>query len=110
MESDNHLCVELTEMERLAKFHGRYFIGTGIGFSGWIMSRKFVQDFVAQYENNFQVHPDIFGGGMLQGKWSVTRLPRLAQPGVALGRGGPHRQEWKCPCQKALAALFRTAP
>lgn len=47
MEADNELCVPLTEVRRLAYEHKRYFITTGIGFSGWIMQRQFMHDFLA---------------------------------------------------------------
>ena len=50
MESDNTLCVPLTELERIAETQLRYFVGTGIGASGWIMSRSFLLDFMARYE------------------------------------------------------------
>lgn len=50
MESDNNLCVPLTEVRRLAYKYQRYFISTGVGFSGYIMNRTFVQDFVKRYE------------------------------------------------------------
>ena len=50
MEPDNNLCVPLTEIRRLAYKYRRYFISTGVGFSGYIMSRTFVEDFVKRYE------------------------------------------------------------
>lgn len=46
MEADNELCVPLTEIRRIAYDYQRYFITTGIGFSGWIMHRSFVVDFL----------------------------------------------------------------
>jgi hypothetical protein len=46
MEADNELCSTLTEIRRLAYEYQRYFITTGIGFSGWIMQRAFMLDFV----------------------------------------------------------------
>ena len=50
MEPDNNLCVPLTEIRRLAYKYRRYFISTGVGFSGYIMNRTFVEDFLKRYE------------------------------------------------------------
>ena len=52
MESDNTLCVPLIELERIAKTQLRYFVGSGIGASGWIMSRSFPLDFMARCESS----------------------------------------------------------
>eukprot|EP00934_Nitzschia_sp_Nitz4_P002114 Nitzschia sp. Nitz4//scaffold282_size24342//5170//6738//NITZ4_008352-RA/size24342-processed-gene-0.32-mRNA-1//-1//CDS//3329545620//2114//frame0 len=46
MEADNELCVPMTEVRRYAYQYERYFITTGIGFSGWIMQRQFMYDFL----------------------------------------------------------------
>jgi hypothetical protein len=46
MEADNELCTTLTDIRRLAYQYERYFITTGIGFSGWIMQRQFMIDFI----------------------------------------------------------------
>jgi len=51
MEADNDLCVPMTMVKDLALTEQRYFINTGIGFSGWIMSRDFLSDFIALYSN-----------------------------------------------------------
>lgn len=83
MEADNTLCISLTRLENMAVFHNRYFIGTGIGASGWIMSRSFVDDFIRmyssrEYDGNFC--PDCVAAKMMTEKkkqrhmkWSVTR-------------------------------------
>ena len=56
MESDNNLCISLDTIKHLALTENRYFISTGVGTSGWIMSRQFLQDFYQIYttvnENN----------------------------------------------------------
>lgn len=46
MEADNELCVSMQSIQDLALESQRYFITTGIGFSGWIMRRDFVVDFL----------------------------------------------------------------
>jgi len=51
VEADNDLCVPMTMVRDLALKEKRYFINTGIGFSGWIMSREFLGDFIELYEN-----------------------------------------------------------
>ena len=56
MEADNELCVPLVEIQRIAHQYRRYFITTGIGFSGWIMRRDFVMDFLHALET-FQPAP-----------------------------------------------------
>lgn len=56
MESDNDLCTTLSHIRDIAFTYRRYFISTGIGFSGWIMSRQFVSDFYEWYKLDFQQH------------------------------------------------------
>ena len=51
MEADNDLCVPMSMVRNLALTEKRYFINVGIGFSGWIMSRQFLQDFYDMYSN-----------------------------------------------------------
>ena len=51
VEADNNLCVPMTMVKDLALNEKRYFINTGIGFSGWIMSREFLGDFIELYTN-----------------------------------------------------------
>jgi len=51
VEADNDLCVPMTMVKDLALTEQRYFINTGIGFSGWIMSREFLKDFIELYGN-----------------------------------------------------------
>jgi len=51
MEADNELCVSMVEIQRIALEHRRYFITTGIGFSGWIMRRDFMVDFLHALES-----------------------------------------------------------
>jgi hypothetical protein len=51
VEADNDLCVPMTMVRDLALKEKRYFINTGIGFSGWIMSREFLGDFIGLYGN-----------------------------------------------------------
>ncbi|OEU10740.1 hypothetical protein FRACYDRAFT_246551 [Fragilariopsis cylindrus CCMP1102] len=51
IEADNDLCVPMTMVKDLALTEKRYFINTGIGFSGWIMSRSFLTDFIRLYGN-----------------------------------------------------------
>jgi hypothetical protein len=51
MEADNDLCVPMSTIQALALQEQRYFINVGIGFSGWIMSRSFMEDFLSLYRN-----------------------------------------------------------
>jgi hypothetical protein len=51
MEADNDLCVPMSMVQALALREQRYFINVGIGFSGWIMSRQFMDDFLTLYRN-----------------------------------------------------------
>ena len=86
MEADNDLCVPLNEIRDLAFQHERYFISTGTGASGWVMSHQFLKDFHSFWnsidETNRQglsgeqiLEPDSVAGRLLQEKlaWSVTR-------------------------------------
>jgi hypothetical protein len=90
MESDHDLCTSLTEIRSLAYRYERYFMSTGIGTSGWIMSRSFLQDFYEVFSANTinhklvsafnvsqeqRLHPDIMASILLREKraWSVTR-------------------------------------
>jgi hypothetical protein len=51
MEADNDLCVPLSEIRDLAFKYQRYFVATGIGASGWIMSHSFLEDFYLFWSN-----------------------------------------------------------
>jgi hypothetical protein len=78
MESDNELCVPLKEIQDLTYRYQRYFISTGIGFSGWIMRRDFLQDFYDVYKlphKDADESPDPIGSILLMEKnaWAVTR-------------------------------------
>ena len=79
MESDNELCIPLMDIQTLAVRENRYFIGTGIGASGWIMSKQFVQDLLSSdygQSPNIKPHgPDIYVAQMFlkSRRWSVTR-------------------------------------
>ena len=77
----NTLCVPLSELERIAQTQPRYFVGTGIGTSGWIMSRSFLLDFMARYESGVDDddRPDVVASKLLmedksnEKGWAVTR-------------------------------------
>ena len=99
IEADNDLCVPMTMVKDLALREKRYFINTGIGFSGWIMSRDFLRDFLELYGNATQqmqqtstsnleassdtsnatttteIRPDVLASYYLTDKsaWTVTR-------------------------------------
>jgi hypothetical protein len=117
MEADNDLCVPLEEIRDLAYREARYFIGSGVGASGWIMSRAFVRDFAKAYSKPHlaALGPDVFVADMLakNQKWTVTRqylvshsiLPAMAD-GLTLKNGEkltkhlprclePHRGVWQ---------------
>lgn len=87
MESDNTLCVPLLEIQALAVRQDRYFIGTGIGASGWLMRRDFLVDFLDEYlsgrgkekhqfvrNKETLIMPDVVASWMLMEKraWSVS--------------------------------------
>lgn len=93
MEADNELCVPLQDIRALAYRHERYFIGTGIGFSGWIMNRTFVEDFVKAYRPQHKYnneYPDPIGARLLMEKkaWTVTRN-YLVSHTIKQGLGDP---------------------
>lgn len=119
MESDNDLCVPLHDIRNLTYHYQRYFISTGIGFSGWIMSRQFVKDFFNIYKlhhKSANEAPDPLGAILLMEKcaWSVTRqylvshtiLPSIGAAALTVGRNTtagdkhlprcfePHRANW----------------
>ena len=81
MESDHTLCVPLSELKRIAQTQSRYFVGTGIGASGWIMSRPFLLDFMARYESGVDDddRTDVVASKLLmedksnEKGWAVTR-------------------------------------
>lgn len=81
MEADNDLCVPLSYIQHLAETEHRYFIAAGTGFSGWIMSRSFVLDFLDEYrkepatKSNFYLQPDSVASSMMipRRNWAVTR-------------------------------------
>jgi hypothetical protein len=78
VEADNDLCVPMDVIRNLTYRHEKYFIGTGIGFSGWIMNRTFVQDFLVAFRPPHKANnesPDPIGARLLMEKkaWAVTR-------------------------------------
>ena len=78
MEGDNHLCMSLDKLERLAFSWKRYFVSTGVGASGWFMSLEFVHDFVEYYakSGHNDTCPDCVAADMLTvngTRWAVTR-------------------------------------
>jgi len=90
MEADNDLCVPLSEIRDLAFKYQRYFVATGIGASGWIMSHSFLEDFfffwsnIETIDDESSLHglseeellePDSVAAVLLQQtqSWSVTR-------------------------------------
>ena len=79
MESDNELCISIDELATMANQYKRYFIATGVGASGWIMSRQFVDDFLQEYKKapseDDEERPDVIASSLLQrnSTWSVTR-------------------------------------
>ena len=83
MEADNDLCVPLSEICDLALEHQRYFVSTGTGASGWIMSHRFLEDFYelwnsmndTESEGDQFLKPDSVAARLLREKmnWSVTR-------------------------------------
>ncbi len=98
VEADNDLCVPMSMVKDLALTEKRYFINTGIGFSGWIMSRQFLEDFLELYGNatrellkqqdatskaevagknatTQEIRPDVLASYYLTDKraWTVTR-------------------------------------
>jgi len=97
MEADNDLCVPLAEIERIATTYHRPWIGTGVGFSGVIMSRRFVEIWMETYqqipstdETNYYC-PDcvvqlLLNDNVTDMTWSVTRQ-YLVQHTLALSVG-----------------------
>jgi hypothetical protein len=86
MEADNDLCVPLSEIRDLAFKYQRYFVSTGIGASGWIMSHAFLEDFYFFWSNididesyglseEQLLEPDSVAAVLLRQTqaWSVTR-------------------------------------
>ena len=85
VEADNDLCVPMSQVRDLALTERRYFINTGIGFSGWIMSREFMTEFLELYKKvssksnpnpvQEELRPDVIASYFLTDKhaWSVTR-------------------------------------
>lgn len=96
MEADNDLCVPMSMVQSLALQEERYFINVGIGFSGWVMSRQFMKDFLNLYKNikfptpapisvntttsseeeeQPEIRPDVLASYYLTDKhaWTVTR-------------------------------------
>jgi hypothetical protein len=91
MESDHTLCTTLNEIRSIAYEYKRYLIAAGTGTSGWIMSRRFLQDFYEFYREDHEddesllqfnltredrFKPDVMAAMMLKTKgipWSVTR-------------------------------------
>jgi len=88
IEADNDLCVPMSTVRDLALAEKRYFIGTGIGGSGWIMRRDFLTEFVQKYTHgwdevsggipihvNPDVGPDLLASWILANAhaWAVTR-------------------------------------
>ena len=133
MEADNDLCVSLEYIQNLAVRHNRYFITAGVGFSGWIMSRQFMLDFLNEYNkvqgsfNLFQLQPDSVASSMMieKGNWAVTRqylvshttLPALGAKGLTLKNTGkldkhlprcfePHRGVWIKPGSKVEKDMY----
>jgi hypothetical protein len=76
MEANNDLCIPLLDLKDLALQENRYFLGTRIGFSGWIMSCQFLQNFLNEYQFHCKfLEPDVVAATMLmeQRAWAMTR-------------------------------------
>ena len=78
IEADTDLCVPLVDLQALAVRHHPYFLATGVGASGWIMSRQFILDYIPYYETQKrgrEEQPDVIARNMLMksAKWAVTR-------------------------------------
>ena len=116
MESDNDLCISLDKIRELAVKENRFFISVGVGASGWIMRRDFVEGFLQLYaQPKNDEGPDIVAGKWLKesGKWSVAReylvshtlLPAVGSQSLTVKRVSrlhkhlprcrePHRSVW----------------
>lgn len=120
MENDNTLCVPISHLNNIATKHQRYFISTGIGASGWIMSRAFIDDFILRYEASNSICPDCEAANIMTNKdrqpfqqWAVTRqylvshslLQPMGSQGLTVASAGqsgkrlprcfePHRGMW----------------
>jgi hypothetical protein len=117
MESDNDLCVSLSQIRDLTYRQNRYFLSTGVGFSGWSMRRDFMMDFLEEYQNaTAKEGPDPIGSYLLIRKnaWAVTQkylvshtiVPPMGQPSLTVSTDEignkhlprcfePHRAKWK---------------
>eukprot|EP00934_Nitzschia_sp_Nitz4_P008525 Nitzschia sp. Nitz4//scaffold37_size175936//17512//18750//NITZ4_002026-RA/size175936-processed-gene-0.29-mRNA-1//1//CDS//3329549728//8515//frame0 len=102
IEADNDLCVPLQQIRNLAFQHNKPLIATGVGFSGWIMSRDFVFQFLQLYRQvtlEQGIHPQfVTTKWLMENKaWSVTRqylvshsiLPSLGADPLLLGQAAP---------------------
>jgi len=110
VEGDNHVCVSLEELERMSFYWKRYFIGTGVGASGWLKSSEFIRDFISFYSAEKSECPDCMAANMMtkdhNPRWAVTRQyfvehTRTDAPGLSgsitkhLPRCfEPHRGKW----------------
>ena len=100
MESDNQLCLSLSEMRALALQQERYFVATGVGFSGLLFSRDCLVDFYEHYrQRNAPASPDFVLWKMLSHKspprWSLTR-PYLVQHSIVPSVGGECKSSLYC--------------
>lgn len=117
VEADNELCVPMQVIRDLTYRYRRYFIGTGIGFSGWIMNRTFIEDFLQIYRpphKHANESPDPIGARLLMEKkaWTVTRqylVSHSIKPGLgaqSLTVGRPDKKTHIVPELKHLPRCF----
>jgi hypothetical protein len=96
IEADNDLCVPMTMVKDLALTEKRYFINIGIGFSGWIMSRSFLTDFIQLYGNTTLDQPTtkIINSTTNIGKTEIIKEEPEIRPDVLASYYLTDRQAW----------------
>ena len=92
----------MSRVQSLALQEQRYFINVGIGFSGWIMSRQFLQDFLQLYKNIEdtntnatitkeesppEIRPDVLASYYLTEKQACTVMGPVPWEGGVVGQG-----------------------
>ena len=79
VDADNIFCVSLDVISQLAYAYRPYLLMTGMGTSGWLFDRAFLQNYtkvLAEFEvvDNCPYCPDFLVAKKFQGCWLVSRL------------------------------------
>jgi len=99
-EADNTLCTTLLDLHRIAAKYQRPIILTGIGASGWLMQRAWMERFIDKYARVSGVCPDCVAATMPHWttyyKYLVSHQHRSAEAGLTVKPGHAAKHLPRC--------------